>query len=138
LSAGRRKEVSVMRMLEIIACVAVALTAAAFGGAAAQAPSEKQIAERIAKDYGVTVLKTTKGEEDGRPVLFVTVMNDGGNDNAAFQVSTLAVDPATGDLISQYRTTPTGRSLSGAATRTPSSDESGAALRQWSTRHGPR
>jgi hypothetical protein len=127
-----------MRKLGTIACVAAALTAAAFSGAAAQAPSEQQIAERIAKDYGVTVLKTTKGEEGGRPVLFVTVMNDGGNFNGAFQVNTLAVDPATGDLISQYRTTPTGQSLSGAVTHAPSTDESGAVLRQWSTRPGPR
>ena len=120
------------RLAAVVTAVLLAATAAA------QTPSEKQIAERVAKEYGVTVLKVTKGEEDGKPVLFLTVMNGGGNDNAAFQVSTLAVDPATGELVPQYRTTPTGQELSGAVSRTPSTDESGAVIRQWSTRPGPR
>lgn len=106
--------------------------------AVAQAPSTKEIADRIAKTYGVTVLKTKEAEDDGKRVLYVTVMNPGGNSNAAFQVTTLEVDPATGDLISQYRTTPTGQLDEGPVPRTPSYDESGETMRQMSTRGSGR
>jgi len=129
----------VMRKYGTIARIVMVLTAAVFtvAAAAAQTSDEKQIADRIAKEYGVTVLKVVKGEENGKPVLFLTVMNDGGNFNEAFQVNTLAVDPATGDLISQYRTTPTGQELSGAVSRRPS-EESGPVIRQRSLREAPR
>jgi hypothetical protein len=102
--------------------------------ASAQAPGTKEIADRLAKDYGVTVLKTADGEIDGKPVLFVTVMNEGGNENDAFQVTTLAVDPATGELISQYRTTTNGQVDAAAGLRSPSVGESGEVIREWSLR----
>jgi hypothetical protein len=129
----------VMRKHGTIALVLMSLAAALFAvaAAAAQTTDAKQITDRIAKEYGVKVLKVVKGEEDGKPVLFVTVMNDGGNYNDAFQVNTLAVDPATGDLIPQYRTTPTGQELSGAVSRRPE-DESGLVIRQRSMREPPR
>lgn len=106
--------------------------------AAAQTPGSKAIADHIAKTYGVTVLKTVEKESDGKRVLYVTVMNDGGNSNAAFKVTTLEVDPATGDLISQYRTTPTGQLDEGPIPRVPSYDESGENMRQLSTRGASR
>jgi hypothetical protein len=129
----------VMRKFGSVARFMTALTAAVFAiaAAAAQTPGEKQIAERIAKEYGVQILKVAKGEEDGKPVLYLTVMNEPGNYNNAFQVSTLAVDPATGDLISQYRTTPTGQELSGAVSHRPT-DESGLVIRERSMRGPPR
>lgn len=106
--------------------------------AAAQAPGSKAIADRIAKTYGVKVLKTVEGEDNGKRVLYVTVMNEGGNSNAAFQVTTLEVDPATGALIPQYRTTPTGQRDEGPGPREPSYDESGETMRQLSNRGAER
>ena len=123
-----------------VARVVVALTAAVFAVtavAAAQMPGEKQIAESVAKKYDVQVLKVVKAEEDGKPVFYVTVMNPPGDANNAFQVTTLAVDPATGDLVSQYRTTPTGQELSGAASHTPRYN-SGPEIRRWSMRPAPQ
>lgn len=105
--------------------------------ASAQTPDKKGIADRLAKDYGVTVLKTADGEIDGKPVLFVTVMKDGGNKNDAFQVTTLAVDPASGELISQYRTTPNGQVDAGPGRKEPSY-ASGQVIRQWTTRNTAR
>lgn len=106
--------------------------------APAQTPGAAEIADRIAKTFGVTVLKTREVEEDDKRVLYVTVMNPGGNSNAAFQVTTLEVDPATGALISQYRTTPTGQRDLGPAPREPSYDESGETMRLLSTRGSTR
>lgn len=105
---------------------------------AAQGLSNKEIADRIAETYGVTVLKTVEAEADGKRVLYLTVMNEGGNSNAAFAVTTLEVDPATGDLVSQYRTTPTGQVDGGPDPRVPSYDESGETMRQLSTRGAER
>jgi hypothetical protein len=128
----RKSRQSVLCSFPILAILLLA------GPAAAQATGSKEIADRIAKTYGVTVLKTVEKESDGKRVLYVTVMNDGGNSNAAFQVTTLEVDPATGDLISQYRTTPTGQRDEGPGPREPSYDESGENMRQLSTRGASR
>jgi hypothetical protein len=128
----RKRRPSVFYSFPILAILFLA------GPAAAQAPGSKAIADRIAKTYGVTVLKTVEKESDGKRVLYVTVMNDGGNSNAAFQVTTLEVDPATGELISQYRTTPTGQLDEGPTPRKPSYDESGENMRQLSTRGAER
>jgi hypothetical protein len=108
------------------------------GPAAAQGLSKKEIADRIAKTYDVTVLKTVEAESDGKRVLYVTVMNGGGNSNAAFQVTTLEVDPATGDLVSQYRTTPTGQLDTAPGRLEPSYDQSGETMRHLSTRGATR
>lgn len=99
---------------------------------AAQPTSVQQIADRIAKEYGVKVLKTAEGQEDGKPVLFVTVMNEGGNFNNAFQVSTLAVDPATGELIPQQDMEPA------TMARETRGDASGRLIRLRSLREPPR
>jgi len=106
--------------------------------AAAQAPGKQEIADRIAKSYDVTVLKTVEAESNGKRVLYLTVMKNGGNSNDAFAVTTLEVDPATGDLVSQYRTTPTGQVDAGPEPREPSYDESGETMRQLSTRGAGR
>ena len=128
----RKRRRSVICSVPALAVLFFALSAAA------QAPGSKEIADRIAKTYGVKVLKTVAGEDNGKPVLYVTVMNEGGNSNAAFQVTTLEVDPATGALISQYRTTPTGQLDEGPGPREPSYDESGETMRQLSTRGAER
>jgi hypothetical protein len=129
------------RRLPVIAVLlsAALLTAApAAAQNAAGGADKKAIADKIAKTYGVTVLRTRDAEVDGKPVLYVTVMNGGGNSNGAFQVTTLEVDPATGELISQYRTTPTGQVDGAPGPTEPSTEESGEVMRQLSTRDSRR
>ncbi len=95
---------------QIVASVACTLFLILSTGLPAHAVNarDKALAERIAKTYGVTVLKISNAEQDGSQVLLVTVMNPGGDFNEAFQVTNLVVDRQTGRLVSQFRHTPTG------------------------------
>lgn len=70
--------------------------------------SRDQAAAGIAETYGVEVLRVRPGEIDGKPVWLVTVMQPGGAYNTAFQVTTLAVDQASGDLVPAFRQGPSG------------------------------
>lgn len=121
-----------MKML--VAATAILVTAFVAAPALAQSPASKAAADKVAKEYDVTVLRTEEGEIDGKAVVFVTVMKDGGNSNDAFQVTTLAVDPQSGELVSQFLTTPTGQRDTAPGPRSPSLDESGRIIRQWSSR----
>lgn len=96
------------------------------------------VSKRIAEAYGVKVLRVKEGEQDGKRVFLVTVMNEGGDFNEAFQVNTLAVDPATGALISQFRHAPTGHISSGGTDRSIHIEPSGATIRQRSGRNSPQ
>ena len=116
---------------------AIVVTALAAAPAPAQSPGAKAVADKVAKEYGVTVLRTDEGEVDGKAVVFVTVMKEGGNSNDAFQVTTLAVDPESGELVSQFLTTPTGQQDTAPGPRSPN-PESGEMLRQQSTRPAAR
>ena len=82
--------------------VAAALSLAMAAPAQAQVGRE-QAAARIAEDYGVEVLRVRPGEIDGQAVWLVTVMQPGGDFNTAFQVTTLAVDQVSGELVPAYR-----------------------------------
>jgi hypothetical protein len=71
-----------------------------FAGSAAQAQvSESEARQMIEGSYPVQVLKVTEGEVDGQAVWLLTVMNDGGDFNEAFQVNTLAISKADGTLV---------------------------------------
>jgi hypothetical protein len=61
-------------------------------------------------------------------------MNPGGNDNGAFEVSTLIVDAATGDLVPQFAHRPSGYDLPPAADRSPPPDDSGPIIRSMTSR----
>lgn len=91
---------------------------------------EAQVANKLQKAYGVKILRIRPGQIDGKPVYIVTVMNPAGNSNAAFQVTTLAVDKNSGELVSQYRQTPTGQRHSGANSYNTPDDASGMIIRQ--------
>jgi hypothetical protein len=66
-------------------------------------PPEK-VKELIAGRYGVDVLRVIPVDgEDGAATYRVTVMVPPGDSNTAFMVSTLLVDAATGNPISQFR-----------------------------------
>ena len=100
---------------QIVASVACALFLVLFTGLPAHAVNarDKALAERIAKTYGVTVLKITNAEQDGAQVLLIAVMNPGGNFNEAFQVTNLVIDRQTGKLVSQFPHAPTGARSAG-------------------------
>ena len=71
--------------------------------AASAAVSEEDASRLISERFDVQVLKVRAGEVGDRPVWLVTVMRSGGTRNDAFQVSTLAVDRETGDLVPAFR-----------------------------------
>ncbi|MEE8516647.1 MAG: PepSY domain-containing protein [Alphaproteobacteria bacterium] len=86
----------------------MAITATVVAGLAMPAPalaavSADQVKAKVAKAFGVKVLKVRPAKADGRKVFVVTVMNPGGDFNEAFQVSTIVVDAETGKLVSGYR-----------------------------------
>lgn len=103
--------------------------------ASAQRLTAEAAAQKVAETYGVEALRVQEMRAaDGRPAYAVTVMAPGGDFNGAFQVTTLLVDARTGELISQYRHTPTGHEFSGAPSHVPPTEVDGPALRRRSTR----
>ena len=103
--------------------------------ASAQRLTAQAAAQRVAETYGVEALRVrTMRMEDGRRAYAVTVMAPGGDINGAFQVTTLLVDAQTGELIPQYRQTPTGHEISDAPSNVPPTEADGPALRRRSTR----
>ncbi len=86
-------------------CFAAALLGAvmAFPPPALAAMNADQVRAKVAKAFGVKVLKVRPGKADGRKVFVVTVMNPGGDFNEAFQVSTIVVDVETGKLVPGFR-----------------------------------
>jgi hypothetical protein len=81
--------------LLLLGLVAAAHPAAAITG--------EEAAAKIEADYGVQALRVRAGTVDGVKVWLVTVMKPGGDSNDAFQVTTLALDQATGALVPAYR-----------------------------------
>ena len=75
----------------------------------AAAISQEEAAAKVAEEYGVEVLKTDAVLQGNQPIILLTVMQPGGNDNAAFQVNTIAVDAKTGKVIPGARRLETGR-----------------------------
>jgi hypothetical protein len=101
--------------------------------AKAQLPADK-VAADIAKRYGVNVLKVTPIKIDDRDGYAVLVMNPGGNDNGAFEVSTLIVDAASGTLVPQFAHHSSGYALPPSPdTATPGND-SGPSIRSMTSR----
>ena len=92
----------------LLGLLAIPLAASLAPRAAAAEVTSEQAAAGIAADYGVEVLRVRPGEIDGKPVWMVTVMQPGGLSNAAFQVTTLAVDRASGALVPVFRHGPSG------------------------------
>lgn len=67
------------------------------------AMTEAQARAMVESTYGVRVLKSERSTLYGKTIYLLTVINPGGNDNAAFQVTRLAVDPISGRLVSGFR-----------------------------------
>ncbi len=96
---------------------------------AAEALTADKVSAGIAERYHVTVLRVTPTKVDDHAAFDVVVMNPGGDDNGAFQVSTLVVDAATGALLPQFTHLPDGYTLPPASDRNPPANDSGPAIR---------
>jgi hypothetical protein len=84
----------------VMAAVAVVSVTAASSARAEMSADE--IRNKVAADYGVTVLKITPVESVSGTRYAVTVMAPGGNRNHAFQVNTIVVDSETGKPVILY------------------------------------
>lgn len=122
----------------LLCAVAVALgvlVATAGTPALAQRLTAAAAAQQVEETYGVEVLRVRETRmEDGGLAYAVTVMTPGGDTNNAFQVTNLLIDARTGELVSQYRQTPTGQEISGAPSNVPRTESDGLALRRLSNR----
>ena len=81
------------------------------------AVSSEEAAAKVAEQYGVQVLRVRAGVLDTTPVWLVTVMKPGGDNNDAFQVTTLAVDQESGNLMPAFRHGSSGYELPAATDR---------------------
>lgn len=119
------------------ALLCLALVASA-SPASAQLSAE-EAGKKLAEAYPVRVLDVRPVEHDGRAVYAARVMRIGPDaGSAAFQVTTLLVDPATGDLVPTFGHGPTGYSTSATDSHAPRIDSSGSEMRRMSNRPSPR
>lgn len=112
--------------------------------AASVSPASAQIStddvgKKLAETYNVRVLGVRLAEHDGRTVYAAKVMRTGeGAGNGAFMVTTLLVDPMTGDLVSTFEHGTTGYSTSATDSHEARIDSSGSAMRRMTNRPAPR
>ncbi len=111
------------------AAAALLLASSWLTARAAEPLTADKVSAAIADRYHVTVLRVTPTKIDDRDAFAVLVMNPGGDDNAAFQVSTLLVDAATGALLPQFAHRAAGYTLPPASDRSPPANDSGPAIR---------
>ena len=88
----------VLHRAGLIAVAAVILLFAACPPATAEI-DRAELERRVAERFDARVLKVREGTLHGQEVLFVTMMRERANSNAAFKVDTLAFDPATGEAL---------------------------------------
>lgn len=125
-----------LRYAAVMAIVAITGVASVWSPSPALAQSlmtTEAVRGAIEQEFGVEVLRIDDIEIDGRPAFLLRVMNPAGDFNEAFQINTLAVDRATGDLIPSFRHGPSGYSSEGPSGRA-GSDDIGPALRRGSLR----
>jgi hypothetical protein len=86
------------RRAAVLASAAAVLLLAA--GPPADAKVDRaELEKRVAEAFDARVLKVREGTLNGQDVLFVTMMRERANSNAAFKVDTLAFDPETGEAL---------------------------------------
>ncbi len=100
--------------MTVRASLALAVAVALGAAVGAPSPAEAQVgaeqaSREFARTYGVRVLKARTGTIGGKPVILLTVMNPEGDFDEAFQVTTVAVDRATGRLVAGFRHRASGR-----------------------------
>ena len=110
--------------------IAASLAIAGFAANPTLALSPEAVAGAVAQRFGVTVLRVTPIERDGKPLYSVVVMNPSGNFNEAFKATTLVVDPETGELVPQFRQENSGFDLPASPDRQPPAGDVGTAIRR--------
>jgi hypothetical protein len=83
------------------AVLAAGVGLAAFAGLAAM--TADQIRQQVERESGGKVVKIEPRKYGTLDAFAVTVMNPGGNDNAAFQVYTVIVNAENGTLVPEQR-----------------------------------
>ncbi len=117
MASRRNRGRAIKRTLWLATAVVAVLLAVS--GTASAAVSSDQVKRNIEARFPVQVLKIREATIDGHNAFVVTVMNQGGAFNEAFQVNTLVVDAETGKLVTQFRHRASGYDLSGAARNEP-------------------
>lgn len=112
--------------------------AASFSPASAQLSTD-EAGKKLAETYNVRVLDIRPVPHDGGSVYAARVMRIGPDaGSAAFQVTTLLVDPATGDLVPAFGHGASGYSISATDSHAPRIDSSGSEMRRMTNRPSPR
>ena len=117
-----------IRAVSLVLAIAAVAVVKSEGASGAELTPE-DVSSAIAQRFNVKVLRVAPIAQDGHKAYSVAVMNAGGNFNEAFQVNTLVVDAATGELIPQFRNNRVGYDLPEPANRAIP-DNSGGAIRR--------
>lgn len=94
-SLGRMRAALVIALAAVVIATGVPTPAAAV--------SSEEAGRKIATEFSVKVLRIRAAVLGNAPVWLVTVMKAGGDYNDAFQVTTLAVDQASGKLVPEFQ-----------------------------------
>lgn len=98
-----------------------------------------EIGRKLSETYKVRVLEIQPTQHDSRMVYAAKVMRTGADaGSAAFMVTTLLVDPMTGDLISAVEHGSSGYAISATDSHEARMDSSGSAMRRMTNRPSPR
>ena len=95
------------------ALLAGLLAGLVFSGKAVAQVTDREAKRQVEESYAVEVLDVRESEIDQRAVWLVTFMVPPGDSNAAFMVSSLAIDRETGDLVPAFRHRASGYELPG-------------------------
>ena len=95
------------------ALLAGLLAGLVFSGKAVAQVTDQEAKRQVEESYAVEVLDVRESEIDQRAVWLVTFMVPPGDSNAAFMVSSLAIDRETGDLVPAFRHRASGYELPG-------------------------
>ena len=95
------------------ALLAGLLAGLVFSGKAVAQVTDQEAKRQVEESYAVEVLDVRESEIDQRAVWLVTFMVPPGDSNAAFMVSSLAIDRETGDLVPAFRHRTSGYELPG-------------------------
>lgn len=107
------------------------------GPASAQLSAD-DVGKKLTEAYKVRVLDIRPVQHRGRSVYAAKVMRtDEGAGNAAFMVTTLLVDPMTGDLVSAFEHGATGYETSATDSHEARLDSSGSQMRRMTNRPTP-
>jgi hypothetical protein len=84
---------------------------AALSALPAFALTPDELGRKVAEQWQVDLVRVRPVTVEGQDGLAVTVMKPGGSFNGALGVATILVDPATGELMRQFRHGASGYSL---------------------------